>query len=227
MNSKLIAIIISAVLLNFIVSVHGVDERTRNNVCDLSDKTLGDGTQNRDGSCVETFMGEIPDFNNMVTTIIIEPKNNDVIEANKNFTFRQLILGMNTGFFDDPVKEYYVFPQTLGNNGRIQGHSHVTIQKLNGENEAPDPRVFAFFKGLNDEAVDDILSVEVGSAEKAGLDAGFYRACTMTASFAHQPTLMPVAQRGAQDDCVRFTVKNNVNKKRSVKSGAKKVKRRN
>jgi len=227
MNSKLVAIIISAVLLNFIVNVHGVDERTRNNVCKISNKVLGDGTQNRDGSCVETFMGEIPDFDHMVTTIILYPKNNDVIEANKNFTFKQLIKGMNTGFFDDPAKEYYVFPQTLDNNGFIQGHSHVTIQKLNGDDQAPDPRVFAFFKGLNDKAVNDILSVEVGSAQKAGLDPGYYRVCTMTASFAHQPTLMPVAQRGAQDDCVRFTVKKNGYKKRSVKSGIKKVKRRN
>jgi hypothetical protein len=134
---------------------------------------------------------------------------------------------MNTGFFDDPAKEYYQFPQTLDKDGFIQGHSHVTIQKLESENEAPDARVFAFFKGLNERAQNNILSVVVGSAEKAGLDPGYYRACTMTSSFAHQPTLMPVAQRGAQDDCVRFTVENGANKKRSIKSGIKKVRRRN
>jgi hypothetical protein len=231
MNSRLVAIIISAVLLNFIVSVYGVPERTGNNVCSLSfqesGRTLGNGTQDKNGVCQETFMGEIPDFNHMVTTIIIFPKNNDVIEANRNFTFKQLIKNMNTGFFDDPAKEYYQFPQTLDKDGFIQGHSHVTIQKLDGEDQAPDPRVFAFFKGLNDEAIDDILSVEVGSEKKAGLDPGYYRACTMTASFGHQPTLMPVAQRGAQDDCVRFTVENGSKKKRSIKSGIKKLRRRN
>jgi hypothetical protein len=231
MNSRLVAIIISAVLLNFIVSVYGVDERTRNNVCSLSfqesGRTLGNGTQDKNGVCQETFMGEIPDFDHMVSTIIIYPKNNEVVEANKNFTFKQLIKNMNTGFFDDPVKEYYVFPQTLDKDGFIQGHSHVTIQKLESENEAPDARVFAFFKGLNERAQNNILSVVVGSAEKAGLDPGYYRACTMTSSFAHQPTLMPVAQRGAQDDCVRFTVENGANKKRSIKSGIKKVRRRN
>jgi len=231
MNSRLVAIIISAVLLNFIVSVYGVDERTRNNVCQLSfqesGRTLGNGTQDKNGVCQETFMGEIPDFDHMVSTIILYPRNNDVIEANKNFTFKQLIKNMNTGFFDDPAKEYYVFPQTLDKDGFIQGHSHVTIQQLDSEDEAPDARKFAFFKGLNDRAVNDILSVVVGSAEKAGLDPGFYRACTMTSSFAHQPTLMPVAQRGAQDDCVRFTVKKDAYKKRSIKSGLKKLRRRN
>jgi len=134
---------------------------------------------------------------------------------------------MNTGFFDDPAKEYYQFPQTLDKDGFIQGHSHVTIQKLDGEDNVPDARVFAFFKGLNDRAVNGILSVVVGSDKKEGLDPGYYRVCTMTASFGHQPTLMPVAQRGAQDDCTRFTVKEGANKKRSIKSGIKKVKRRN
>lgn len=39
-----------------------------------------------------------------------------------------------------------------------------------------------------------------------GLPAGNYRVCTMTSSSNHQPVLMPVAQRGAQDDCQKFVV---------------------
>jgi len=39
-----------------------------------------------------------------------------------------------------------------------------------------------------------------------GLPAGLYRCCTMASSFAHTPVIMPVAQRGSQDDCIRFTV---------------------
>ena len=30
--------------------------------------------------------------------------------------------------------------------------------------------------------------------------------CSMTRSSNHQPVLVPVAQRGAQDDCKKFTV---------------------
>jgi len=44
------------------------------------------------------------------------------------------------------------------------------------------------------------------AAVAGGLPAGSYRLCTMTSSSNHQPVLMPVAQRGAQDDCIRFTV---------------------
>lgn len=40
----------------------------------------------------------------------------------------------------------------------------------------------------------------------AGLEKGFYRVCTMSSAANHQPVLMPVAQRGAQDDCQRFSV---------------------
>lgn len=39
-----------------------------------------------------------------------------------------------------------------------------------------------------------------------GLPAGNYRVCTMSSASNHQPVLMPVAQRGAQDDCTKFTI---------------------
>jgi len=93
-------------------------------------------------------MGEIPDVNRMVSTLIRFPENNQVIEANKNFTIITETVNLSTGFFSDPVKQYYTFPQTLDRRGFIQGHSHVTVQKLIG-NGVPDPKVFAFFKGLN------------------------------------------------------------------------------
>ena len=61
-----------------------------------------------------------------------------------------------------------------------------------------DPQLFAFFKGLNDVAVDDILSAEV----TGGLPAGFYRMCSINSSTNHQPVLVAVAQHGSLDDCV-------------------------
>jgi len=39
-----------------------------------------------------------------------------------------------------------------------------------------------------------------------GLPAGLYRVCTMASAANHQSVLMPVAQRGAQDDCTKFSV---------------------
>jgi len=208
-------LIIATILAAYIaVIVFAVPERTPSDkVCELSNKAPGDGTQNKNGSCVVTVMGEIPDVNHMVSSVILFPRDGDEIYENEPFTFKTKVLNLNTGFFDDPVNEYYIFPQTLDNAGVIQGHSHVTIQKIVNDNEPLDPRIFAFFKGLNDKAVDDVLSVLV----EKGLPAGKYRACTIVSSFAHQPTLMPVAQRGSQDDCVRFTVKQK-NYKRSLYS---------
>jgi len=198
------SIIIATILAAYIVViVFATDADTGNNVCDISKKDLFNGTQNPEGSCVTTVMGEIPSKNKMVSTVIRFPKNNERIKANTAFTIRTKTINLITGFFDDPVKQYYIFPQTLNEKGIIQGHSHVTIQKIVNEDEPLDPEVFAFFKGLNDPADGN---GELTALVEKGLPAGDYRLCTMVSSFAHQPTLMPVAQRGSQDDCVRFTV---------------------
>ncbi|CAG8661020.1 16934_t:CDS:1, partial [Racocetra fulgida] len=138
----------------------------------------------------------------MVSTVITNPQNGANIGENQAFTVTARVSNLNTGFFSDPAKQYYVKSQSLGNNGQINGHSHITIQQLNGNNP-PDPNVFAFFKGLNDPANGNgDLSVNV----EKGLPAGNYRICTMASSESHQPVIMPVAQRGAQDDCIRVTV---------------------
>jgi transcription initiation factor TFIID subunit 15 len=55
---------------------------------------------------------------------------------------------------------------------------------------------------VNDAEKDGKLSVAV----TGGLPAGFYRVCTMSSASNHQAVLMPVAQRGAQDDCTKFSV---------------------
>ena len=88
--------------------------------------------------------------------------------------------------------------------GKILGHSHITIQEIKGNKRKPlNPKAFAFFKGLDDPAENGVLSVEVES----GLPAGDYRICTIVSSFTHQPVVMPIAQRGAQDDCIRIKVR--------------------
>ncbi|KAG4221241.1 hypothetical protein PC116_g30283 [Phytophthora cactorum] len=66
-----------------------------------------------------------------------------------------------------------------------------------------DASKFVFFKGINDAGDGNgLLSAKVDG----GLPAGNYRVCTMFAAANHQPVIMPVAQRGAQDDCTKFTV---------------------
>jgi len=173
------------------------------NFCQDSGLTAHNGSQIAN-TCVSLEIGELPSINNMVSCLIVKPFNEQRIKRNTNFTVSIKISNLSTGFFSDPAVDYYQIRQTLDGNGIIEGHSHVTIQKLVNTN-IPDPRVFAFFKGLNDKAVNGVLSVVVAN----GLpETGRYRICTMNSANSHQPVVMPVAQRGAQDDCVRIVIVN-------------------
>ena len=61
-----------------------------------------------------------------------------------------------------------------------------------------DPKVFAFFKGLNDAGNNGVLSTDVAK----GLPAGVYRISSIIAAANHQEALGPVAQRGSFNDVI-------------------------
>ncbi|CAG8723217.1 7849_t:CDS:1, partial [Racocetra fulgida] len=153
------------------------------------------------GFCSSLIQGQIPSNLNMVSSLIISPTDGEKIKEKKPFVIKVKVKNLNTGFFSDPNAEYYTAQQQLGKNGFINGHCHVTVQRLDGD-EIPDPTKFVFFKGLEDKAKNNELSVKVDH----GLPSGFYRLCTMASALTHQPVIMPVAQRGSQDDCIRFKV---------------------
>ncbi|KAI6782486.1 uncharacterized protein J7T54_001343 [Emericellopsis cladophorae] len=171
--------------------------------------TLTNGEQNEGGSCNGIPMGKIPALNRMVSAIFTEPKNGDTIAADTDFTISVQMLNFAPGTFTNPDNTYYAAPQDLDGNGNIIGHTHVTVQDLGGDlnpTNPLDPTQFAFFKGINDQGNGQgLLSADV----EGGLPEGNYRLCSLVAAANHQPVIMPVAQRGAQDDCVRFTVSNN------------------
>jgi transcription initiation factor TFIID subunit 15 len=167
-------------------------------------------------------MGDIPSSQNMISTIIINPGPGDTIAANQDFTVSIQVANLVAGSFTNPDSTYYAAPQALS-GGNIVGHTHITIQSL-GNNIAtttpPDAGTFAFFKGINDAGNGN---GGLSAAVTGGLPAGVYRVCTMTSASNHQPVTMPVnrqsinryllltvvsqlAQRGAQDDCNKFTV---------------------
>lgn len=162
------------------------------------------GTQILTGVCSNTPQGNIPKVENMPSTLILSPRNDQRIKVNKKFTIRVKISKLQTGFFSDPAVTYNTFPQELNGDGLIKGHSHVTVQFLGARgNQFPDANTFAFFKGLNDVAEDGVLFTDVAE----GLpEPGVYRVCTIMSSFSHQYVVLPKAQRGASDDCVRFRV---------------------
>lgn len=151
-------------------------------------------------------MGKIPATNKMVSTVITNPKNLDTVTEKQTFNVNVQINNMALGSFTNAQETYYSAPQDLDGGGNIIGHTHVTIQDV-GNSLNPtkplDATQFAFFKGINDAGDGNGgLTAEV----TGGLPAGNYRICTMSGASNHQPVLMPVAQRGAQDDCKYFTV---------------------
>jgi len=188
---------------------------TSADVCTDSPLPLANGTQNPIGSCSNTVMGEIPNQNNMVASRITSPRNSQCIVSNTAFDIDVKVIHFSTGNFDDSSTQYYTYPQTLDEStGYIQGHSHVTVQLLGGQDDVPDPTIFAFFKGLNSVAINGVLSTSVDK----GLPKGNYRICTMATSYAHQPVLMPIAQRGAQDDCIHIHVKDKCRRRTTTTS---------
>lgn len=150
-------------------------------------------------------MGQIPATKNMVSAMIAFPQIGDTISANKTFNISVQTSHLEAGFFVNPTTNYYTAPQALNKNGDIIGHCHVTIQNIGSLRSIipPDPSKFAFFKGIDDAGNGKGL---LQAIVPDGLPAGVYRVCTMIAARNHQPVTMPVAQRGAQDDCTKFEV---------------------
>lgn len=151
-------------------------------------------------------MGDIPSKANMVSSIITFPETGgDNVAADTTFDIKVQMQNLVAGSFTNAQETYYSAPQAL-QGGKIVGHTHVTVQDM-GNSMNPtqplNPSTFAFFKGINDDGNGNgLLSATV----TGGLPAGNYRVCTMSSSSNHQPVLMPVAQRGAQDDCTKFVV---------------------
>ncbi|KAI2466769.1 hypothetical protein F4781DRAFT_339249 [Annulohypoxylon bovei var. microspora] len=170
-----------------------------------SGQTLTNGLQQKQGSCNGIVMGKIPAQANMVSSVLQNPQHNDNLQANQDFDIQVQVANFQAGTFTNADNTYYSAPQNLNGQGNIIGHTHVTVQDLGNSlnpTQPLDATQFVFFKGINDAGNGNgLLSATV----TGGLPAGNYRVCTMFSSANHQPVLMPVAQRGAQDDCNKFT----------------------
>lgn len=171
------------------------------NVC--IGKTLTAGKQVQAGSCNPTPIGDIPSVDNMPSVKFNSPTNFDTIAANTPFTISLQINNMVTGTFTNAANTYFAAPQQLV-GGKIQGHNHVTVQQMASldSTQPLDPKVFAFFKGLNGVANNGVLTATVTN----GLPPGFYRISSISAAGNHQEAIGPVAQRGSFNDVVYITV---------------------
>lgn len=72
-----------------------------------------------------------------------------------------------------PFSPYFPFHISIDEMREKIGHSHVVIEAIDSltTTTVSDPTTFAFFKGLNDAAVNGVLSATV----KGGLPAGTYK----------------------------------------------------
>ncbi|KAL4739793.1 hypothetical protein BDV11DRAFT_169707 [Aspergillus similis] len=175
-----------------------------------SERVLTNGRSSKQGSCNGIVMGDIPSDKNMVSTIITFPLPAQLLPAHIPFAINFRILNLNAGSVTNPNSTLYSAPQAL-QDGKVVGHVHVTIQslfnyrndKLEGYGVPPNPARFVFFKTVFGEGnAPNEFSVVV----PGGLPTGFYRVCTMAVTSNHQPVVMPVVERGAQDDCQKFQV---------------------
>jgi hypothetical protein len=148
-------------------------------------------------------MGDIIPQANMPSSKFTNPINFSTIPANQAFTASIAVQNMDTGFFTNAQKNYFAAPQQLNGQNILIAHSHIVIQQMQSleSTEVLNPLTFAFFKGLNDAAVNGVLSAEVAD----GLPAGVYRMASIHTSANHAPAVGAVAQHGFFDDIVYFT----------------------
>jgi len=171
-----------------------------------SGQDLTNGLQKQGGSCNGIVMGKIPSQDKMTSTIITFPQPGQDLAENEDFNVKLTVANLQAGTFTEPDVTYYAAPQDLNGDGTIIGHTHVTIQDMGGSltpDQPLDALKTAFFLGIDN---DGDGAGNLQAPVTGGLAAGSYRVCTMASSSNHQPVLMPLAQRGAQDDCTKFTV---------------------
>jgi len=165
---------------------------------------ITNGQQIKTGSCNPAPMGIIAATTNMPSSKFAVPTNGQNFAVNQSFTIEMNIQNLDTGNFVNADENFFAAPQQIGSTGNILGHSHVVIEAITSltDTTPTNPNVFAFFKGLNDPASNGQLTADVTT----GLPAGTYRLASINTAANHQPVLVAVAQHGAMDDMVYFTV---------------------
>ncbi|KAI0738184.1 hypothetical protein C8Q80DRAFT_1124847 [Daedaleopsis nitida] len=141
----------------------------------VQDKPLTSGQQLPNGSCNPAPMGVLAPQSSMPSAKFIFPQNTQRIPANQTFTIQLAVRNLNTGWATNSAANYMAAPQQLDGAGRIQGHSHVAIDRLDddalGSTVPTDPTKMVFFKALNDKDVGGVLTTNV----VGGLPSGAYR----------------------------------------------------
>jgi hypothetical protein len=169
------------------------------------------GQQQRNGGqiCSSTQQGLIPDVNNMISTMITQPQTGATVDASQGFQVVFSVNNLMAGVSVNLQNQFLLSPQTLAGNGLIEGFEQLTIQPLASVNRAPAAATTSFFQTLTQASDGNgrttyTVNVPAGQIQTTGL----HRICTMAANAGGAPVVMPVAQRGSQDDCIRVNITN-------------------
>ena len=156
--------------------------------------------------CSSTPQGLIPDVKKMVSTFITSPPSGSTVNAAQGFQVKFQTINFNNGFAVDGLNQYLMAPQTLDpQNGFIQGSLQLVAQHLPSRDQAPSANSMDFFAIVvepSDGKKDFTIDITPNSLKQKGT----YRICIMAGAASFQPVVMPVAQRGSQDDCIRVKV---------------------
>ncbi|KAG1777394.1 hypothetical protein EV702DRAFT_970029 [Suillus placidus] len=172
----------------------------------LSNLPITNGQQVKNGSCNPAPMGAIPSISNMPSAKFVSPNNLAVLPANTTFQVTLAMKGLQTGYFVNPDTNYFSAPQQIDpTSGQIQGHAHIVIEALQSltQTTPTDPNKFAYFLGMNSKAD---AKGQLYANVTGGLPEGTYKMSTIISAMNHQPVLVAVAQHGALDDQIYFTV---------------------
>ncbi|PVF93352.1 hypothetical protein CPB86DRAFT_688563, partial [Serendipita vermifera] len=153
------------------------------NWCLTQNVSLTNGAQVAGGSCCPTPMGRIVAKDKMPSCKFKFPKNGSLVRANETFTVLLAVRNFETGLFSNSQTNYFAAPQTVNDQGFLRGHSHISIERVSTYlSEDPlDPEKFTFFKAMNADAINDVLSVEVAG----GLPPGIYRISSVRQPSSH------------------------------------------
>ena len=143
-------------------------------------------TQNPSRNCKNTVQGLLPPNNKMPSTVITEPASNSQLNSNNGFRVRFSTVNFAPS---GDRREYLSLPQTLNRDQLVEGFIQVSVQKLGSRNNLFVQRV-------------DGNEVRVPRLRSTGV----HRICTIMCAKSGQAVLMPVAQRGSQDDCIRVNL---------------------
>jgi hypothetical protein len=171
-------------------------------------EATGQEQKNGGNMCVSTVQGVIPDVSVMISTLITQPASGAQLSASRGFQVNFQTKNLMAGNFVKLDSQFLLSPQTVDpRTGMVQGFMQLSIQQIPTNGQAPKGNQISFFAALSDESnANGLTNFKMAIPAGQIKTTGPHRICTISAAASGQPVIMAVAQRGAQDDCIRVNI---------------------